>query len=113
MSKTFEYGVTTIGELQVETKVAEDKRHRRRPVTQVLIDEEPFKPTERFWTSLYIRYGFSKSFFNYFSHEEVFSRISEVSPNDRMRYCIERDDKTGNRPTAGRLQPHQIRRAPR
>ncbi len=95
MSKTFEYGVTTIGELQVETKVAEDKRRRRRPVTEVLIDEESFKPSERFWTSLYIRYGFSKSFFNYFSHEEVFSRISEVSPNDRMRYCIERDWKTG------------------
>ena len=95
MSKTFEYGVTTIGELQVETKVAEDKRHRRRPVTEVLIDEEPLNPSERFWTSLYIRYGFSKSFFNYFSHAEVFSRISEVSPNDRMRYCIERDSKTG------------------
>ncbi len=95
MSKTFEYGVTTIGELQVETKMAEGKRHRRRPVTQVLIDDEPFKPTERFWTSLYIRYGFSKSFFNYFTHEEVFSRISEISPNDRMRYCIERDEKTG------------------
>ena len=43
--------MTTIGDLQVETKVTEDKRHRRRPVTQVLIDEEPFKPSERFWTS--------------------------------------------------------------
>lgn len=94
MPTTFEYGVTTIGELQVETKVAQDKR-RRRPVTEVLIDEEPLKPSERFWTSLYIRYGFSKSFFNYFTHEEVFARIAEVSPNDRMRYCIERDEKSG------------------
>ncbi len=95
MAKNFEYGVTTIGELQVHTKTAEDKRLRRRFVTEVLIDDEPLKPTGRFWMSLYMRYGFSKSFFNYFTHEEVFSRISEVSPNDRMRYCIERDEKTG------------------
>lgn len=95
MVQAFEYGVTAIGNLQVETRVTEDKRRRRRPVTQVSIDGEPFQPSERFWTSLYIRYGFSKSFFNYFTHEEVFSRIADVSPNDRMRFCIERDQKTG------------------
>ena len=49
--------------------------------------------------------------FRYFSHEEVFNRISEVAPNDRVRWCLERDDDGDGRllavtnPTAA-LMPH-------
>lgn len=93
MTTTFEYGSTTIDQLQVSTQEADSKAARQRLVTQVSIGDEPFTPTERFWTSLYVRYGFSKSFFNYFSHAEVFERISEVSGQDTMRYCIERDSR--------------------
>jgi hypothetical protein len=105
MTTSFEYGVSTIGGLRVETRKAEDAkdlksgRSRQAVVTDVLIDDEPLTPTERFWNSLYIRYGFSKSIFSYFTHEEVFARIAEVSPQERIRYCIERDEETG----AGRL----------
>ena len=92
---TFEYGVTTIGQLRVETTEPEQKMARHRPVANVFIDDEPVTPTDRFWNSLYVRYGFSKSIFNYFSHEEVFQRIAEKSPHERMRFCIERNPKSG------------------
>jgi hypothetical protein len=95
MTTSFEYGVTTIGELRVESRPADDKQARQPAVTSVLVGDEPLRPSERFWNSLYVRYGFSRSVFNYFTHEEVFRRIAEVSPHDRMRYCVERDGKTG------------------
>ena len=90
---TFEYGVTTIGKLAVESEEPADARTRQPVVTRVLVDGEPLRPSGRFWTSLFMRYGFSKSFFSYFSHDEVFRRIAERSPNDRMRICVERDSK--------------------
>jgi hypothetical protein len=75
----------------------------------VRFDGEPFQPSNRFWTSLHARFGFSESIFRYFSHGEVFQRISEVAANDRIRWCIERTDSGINRllavtnPTAPRI----------
>ena len=95
-NKRFEYAYASVGDLAVQTST--DAKSGKRVASQVLVNDEPIKPTERFWTSLYARYGFNKSFFKYFRHDEVFQRISEVESKDRMRLCIERDaDKGENR----------------
>ncbi len=89
MSKRFDYGQGTINDLGVRTAVDKvGKTH----VKEVLIDGEPVRPSTRFWTSLQMRFGFSANIFKFFSAEEVFRRISEVAANDRVRWCIERDD---------------------
>jgi hypothetical protein len=51
-------------------------------------------PTERFWHSLYARFGFSGSLFRYFRHHEVFERIAQAE-TDRLRLCVERDQAGG------------------
>ena len=87
--KRFDYVYSTIGDLEVET--TEDQKTGRKIVQNVLVNDEPIQPSDRFWNSLYARYGFNKAFFKYFDHDEVFNRISERESNDRMRMCIERD----------------------
>lgn len=86
----FDYTYAAINDLAVET--TEDKKTGRKTVDAVLVNDEPIAPSDRFWNSLYARYGFNKAFFKYFDHDEVFSRISERESNDRMRMCIERDE---------------------
>ncbi|HUG70915.1 MAG TPA: hypothetical protein VMM76_24415 [Pirellulaceae bacterium] len=91
----FEYTFASVGDLAVQTST--DAKSGKRVASQVLVNK-PIKPTERFWTSLYARYGLTKSFFKYFRHDEVFQRISDVKSKHRMRLCIERDaDKGENR----------------
>jgi hypothetical protein len=90
MTRQFQYGETCIKDFQVHStidqkgKVVADK---------VALGGEVLKASNRFWQSLHMRYGFTSNIFRYFSHEEVFNRINEVNPRDRVRYCIEYDDK--------------------
>lgn len=84
----FDYVYMPINELRVET--TEDPKTGKKVVDSVLVKDEPIEPTERFWTSLFARYSFNKSFFKYFDYQETFDRISEVEGNDRMRMCIQR-----------------------
>jgi hypothetical protein len=86
---SFDYTFMPVGDMQVKTE--EDEKTGKKKVVSVLVQDEELKPTERFWTSLYARYGFNSAFFKYFDHAEVFTRISDVEKNDRMRLCIERD----------------------
>jgi hypothetical protein len=88
----FDYQYLPVNDLQVVTK--EDPKTGKAIVDHVLVQDEPVKASQRFWTSLFARYGFNKSFFRYYSHAEVFQRISDVESNDRMRLCIERGTKT-------------------
>jgi hypothetical protein len=90
--KRFEYRLAKVNELAVATE--EDTKNGRPNVTTVTLKDEPLAPSERFWTSLYARYGFSGSFFKYFTHAEVFGRISSRE-TDSLRVCIERDTDTG------------------
>jgi hypothetical protein len=90
MSQRFEYSTTRIKDLEVRVDRQVNGRNR---VSEVLLDDEPLFATSRFWNSLHLRFGFTSNIFRYFSHEEVFNRISEVAPNDKVRLCIERDDK--------------------
>ena len=89
MSKRFEYGVVRVKDLAVRSHI--DKMGKRH-VNEVLLNDEPVRPGKRFWNSLHLRFGFTANIFRYFSHEEVFNRIAEVAPNDRIRWCLERDD---------------------
>lgn len=70
--------------------------HGGKQVRRVLIDGEPLVPTGRFWTSLYARFGLNNAFFRFFSHDEVFKRISEREKNDRVRIALERDLVNGD-----------------
>ena len=92
--KRFDYLFSTIQDLAVRTE--EDARSGRRKVTDVLVNDEPIKPTERFWTALFARFGINSTFFRYFACPEVFQRISQVESNDRLRLCVERDIQSGD-----------------
>jgi hypothetical protein len=93
VSRRFDYPFASIGDLRVET--TPDRKTGRPIVSELVVDGEPIKPTSRFWISLYGRYGFNNSIFKYFGHEEVFRRISEVEPRDRVRLCVEREVENG------------------
>ena len=91
--KRFDYTFSAVGDLAVQTTT--DAKSGKRTVSAILVDSEPIKPTDRFWTSLYARFGITRSIFKYFSHESVFRRISQAESQDRMRLCIERNSDTG------------------
>lgn len=86
MTTRYEYGVSRIGALQVQTTA---KRKGQPEVTSLLLDGRPLRPTQRFWTSLHQRFGFTGNVFRYFGHDEVFRRISAVAADDRFRWCVE------------------------
>jgi hypothetical protein len=93
MTKRFEYGVSSVKDLRVlpaPTTVAGKKRHH-----DLELNGEKVRTSDRFWNSLHMRFGFTSNIFRYFTHEEVFDRISETSPNDRIRWCLEREDGEG------------------
>jgi hypothetical protein len=75
-SVSFDYTFLPVSDLRVQTK--EDPKTGKKVVDKVLVQDEPLKPTSRFWVSLFSRYGFNQAFFKYFDHSEVFDRISAV-----------------------------------
>lgn len=102
-NRTFEYKEIPIDEIGIELRdlkdlSAEDKQIAQgskylfgsKMIRNVIIDGEPFKPTARFWNSLYARFGLNRSFFKFFGHEEVFRRIAKSESNKMVRVCIER-----------------------
>lgn len=93
VNRRFDYPFATIGSLTVQTST--DSETGKPVVSNVIVNDEPIEPTDRFWLSLHARYGFNNSVFKYFSHEEVFQRISEIEPRDRVRLCVERDLEKG------------------
>lgn len=84
----FDYEYAPVGDLRVITETS--KLNGKKKVTKVIVKDEELVPTDRFWTSLYARYGFNSAFFKYFDHDEVFNRIADREKNDNMRLCIER-----------------------
>ena len=99
----FDYKYLPISDLQVKT--IEDPKTGKPKVTDVLVHDEPIEPTDRFWVSLFARYGFGSSFFRYFTHAEVFDRISQRESQDRMRLCVERDTEKGKSRLLGVSNP--------
>jgi hypothetical protein len=95
MSFRFDYGVTCLKDLQVKTTI---NQAGRPVVSELLLEDEPVAATSRFWNSLHQRFGFTSNIFRYFTHEEVFRRISEVAANDQIRWCLQRDDDAEAKP---------------
>ena len=93
MTTTFEYGTCRLSELQVphDDNEREDSTHSQFTPTLTLRDRV-VKPSKRFWNSLQIRFGFTHNIFRYFTHQEVFTRISQTAPDDEIRYCLEHAD---------------------
>ena len=67
------------------------KENGHKEVTEMEVEGRKLEPTQRFWTSLQSRFSFSNNIFKYFDHKEVFDRISDVAPNDDLRYVIEKE----------------------
>ena len=86
----FDYRTVAINDLRVNTEL--DAKTGKPKVVSVLVEDEPIRDSNRFWVSLFARYGFNKSMFKYFSHAETFDRIASVEKNDRIRLCIERGE---------------------
>lgn len=92
--QTFSYEFTPINDLQVTTRT--DSKTGRVKVDKVVMADDPYDPSDRFWTSLFARFGFNKAFFRYFEYPEVFNRIAEREAGDQMRVCVEHTtDETG------------------
>jgi len=94
MSLTFEYKTARIKDLQVITG---RNNAGKTTIQGVTLSEEPLVPTDRFWNSLHMRFGFTSNIFRYFSHAEVFTRISEVAGDDQLRVCVERNSEGNGR----------------
>lgn len=88
MTVAFDYGFARVCDLEVQT---EETRSDKSRVKAVVVNDEPLKPTPRFWKSFFMRFGISENVFRYFSHEEVLDRISQRTRKDQVRYCVERD----------------------
>jgi hypothetical protein len=91
MTIRFEYGTARIKDFEVHSGTPTVKG--KRPVLEVRLNGEPMTTSNRFWNSLHLRFGFTSNIFRYFSHQEVFDRISTVASNDRVGWCRERDDE--------------------
>lgn len=85
----FDYGTCRLKDLRLNTDTVANKT----VVKSIELNGENLKPTNRFWTSLQMRFGFTANIFKYFSHAEVFTRISEKSPDDTLRFCVDRTGK--------------------
>lgn len=83
----FDYVSARIADIRVK---AEPDKQGRQIVKSVIVADEEIQPSSRFFTSISSRYNFSPSIFSYFSHKELFDRISAKRADDRVRVCIER-----------------------
>lgn len=87
----FDYGTCRLKDLRLNTETGANNKQM---VKSLGLHGEELQTSSRFWTSLQMRFGFTTNIFKYFSHAEVFQRISEKSPDDTIRYCIERENKS-------------------
>jgi len=63
-------------------------------VERVFINDEPYFPTKRFWTSLcstFSRFGLSPKLFGLYDHNEVFNRLAKRAGDDAIKVSFERD----------------------
>ena len=106
MPTTFEYGTCRLSDLQVpRAEESSDKPTSAKFTKTLTLRDRPVTPSKRFWNSLQVRFGFTHNIFRYFSHEEVFQRISQKAPNDEVRYCLELKDDGGTPKLLGVSNP--------
>ncbi len=80
MQCTFNYGLTRVREMGIKTRT--DEESELEFVEGLEVEGELVRPTPRFWSSFFKRFGISESTFRYFDHREVFQRIAERSRNE-------------------------------
>lgn len=83
---TVEYAVHNIRSLTAESHT--DEKTGKKSIKSVTVDGRPVNTHQRFWNSLFARYGFGRNVFNYFQPEEVFDRIATVREDDSLRFCL-------------------------
>jgi hypothetical protein len=86
------YGFTSLQDLRVDTEVRSENKKKASVLIEV--EGQKMKPTDRFWRSIFTRYRISDSIFRYYSHQEVFERISSRVKTDSFRYCWQ-EEKDG------------------
>ncbi|NIP84366.1 MAG: DUF932 domain-containing protein, partial [Planctomycetales bacterium] len=84
----FDYGLARVREIGVRLGPS----HRQGPpaVTGIRLRDEWHRPSKRFWNSFFRRFHATENIFRYFTHAEVFQRISAKAADESFRYCIER-----------------------
>jgi hypothetical protein len=85
------YTVLPLSRVQVRG-TASEKEHRL--LAEVNIRDEWYKVSERFWVSIFARFGFAGSIFKYFRHQEVFDRIASAHPDADIRFCLDKKSRT-------------------
>ena len=107
MTPNFEYGTCCIRDLQVPEDCPADAvdtpagprssntRATAGTPKTLLLDGKTVRTSKRFWTSLQMRFGFTPNVFKYFTHREVFQRISKHNADDDVRYCLESQEDGG------------------
>ena len=91
----FDYGSVSLSDLRPITQYnAKNKK------TNLLgFETEKFgrvQTSTRFMTSFMSRFGISGNIFTYYTHDEVFARISEVKDDDALRLCVERGSQASS-----------------
>ena len=90
---SFDYATIKISDITVDTTPVPNHPHRK-TVNHVVINDEMLLPSERFWHSLCSRFsefGITKNIYHLFDYDEIFDRLSQRSPNDRVRITIQRE----------------------
>lgn len=95
MQPQFSYGTACVRDLQAV--IGPHEKNAIPQVTDIELGGRRVKPTARFWRSFFGRFRFSENVFRYFSHAEVFQRISERAENERFRYCLETGGAQGDK----------------
>ena len=105
---TVEYRNTQLRDLRVATY----RKAETGPETAVGIEVngEALEPGNRFWQSLFHRFGLTGNIFRYFTYDEVLRRVVEKNADDRLRLCIERQPDRPN--YRGRLLAVSSQRRP-
>lgn len=86
----FDYVVVPINKLRVNNVPMPGKDYvPNKSIEQIQVDGEPMLPTKRFWESFCSRFQMSPSIFRWFSHREVFDRISERCNDDKIQICVQ------------------------
>jgi len=89
----FEYLEAKMKDVQVKGSY---DQHGKFQVSNVLVKDVEATPTGRFWDSLCSRFGFGPSIYRYFTHAEVYNRVSTTleslkkNGGDRIRIALEK-----------------------
>lgn len=89
MPPKLEYATARVRDLRaVGDKVAKNGL----PIVDCMeLKGEPLQPSPRFWKSFFGLFRISDTTFRYFSHREVFRRITQRADCERFQYCVERN----------------------